>query len=192
MKHNIETLLYKQGRRTHQEATTLKHVMDECMVVRPTLYITTSFRYAKRTDKTGDILGSFIHRMSTKVLDSHILPLVVYNDKNGYVRNDIHMLLLTENNKNEDIALVKDYFKSSMNKHFGNSDIRKYTSTHNAVQYLTLRHRPLGIVMGCPMRTGSCRRNKCKYKHNPSFLLNDRGISYMESRLKCSRKQITI
>lgn len=102
------------------------------------------------------------------------------------------MLLLTENNKNEDVALVKDYLKSNMNKHFGNSDIRKYTSSHNAVQYLTLRHRPLGIVMGCPMKKGSCRRMKCKYKHNPSFLLNDRGISYMESRRKCRRLYQTI
>tara|TARA_R110002074_G_scaffold219244_1_gene389799 strand:- start:2384 stop:3022 length:639 start_codon:yes stop_codon:yes gene_type:complete len=180
----MNSILYKPNGRSHKEALELKYILEYGLILKPTVFMTTSFRYNTKISIATDRIGAMIHQFATRELKTHVLPIVVYNHDRfigdyGKVRNDIHLLLLTNNEASYDVQKIKDYLKSDKNKYFGRSEplskILEYDGNRDGVQYMTLRHKELGIVMGCPQKKSSCGRGKCPYKIDMSRLLNEVG-----------------
>jgi len=150
----------------------------------PVAFITLTFKSAQTMEGMKSLVGILIAKYS-RVLKSHVFPLVSYNmNDKGRVKNDLHIIILTDSSMELSCQLSKliryhdkrpDWKINGILKSFPftNKCMMTYDSDKHAVHYLTLRHKEVGIVMGCPNRERRCKKLNCKYRADYRLLLTD-------------------
>jgi len=146
------------NRKTYPER--LKQAIEEDFIVQPRLWVTLTYRNAKKRSKSGltaveqarrDLLGwAFIVSQKQKV---HILPFAGVEDQD---RVHIHATISAD--KELPLSVV-DYWTS---KH-GKAVVQPYDKDKYGVIYTYGNHTAMNFAVICPRLKSSCKRKKCKY-----------------------------
>ena len=142
-----------------------KEFIENSLIWRPTLYLGLDTRDSKQ-DSSGLLneAHSWVNRICSYSNQHGIIDATVSHEHEDHVH--VHAAILLSNPKRGIVRLAKSLW------HSGFAHVALYDDTKGGIIYNNIGHRPTGMIgniatrdiyVHCPRKSGSCRRNKCRY-----------------------------